>query len=132
MNISNKPRSRRLRKKLRTDEFHSRPYPIEGAIAKRVLDFTCSDGRILPALVCIWLPLEVNAHHWRCPWLIQTNDFEKADCCTGDDSMQALLLATHVISSHLTALEGKFDGRFSQYGQDHGFPALNQNTFGTS
>ncbi len=105
------------------------PNLTKHAIASRDFEFTFADGRVVDAHVWVWQPVELAPHNWHCPFLIQTVHFQKSSYAVGDDSIQALLLATHKISSHLTALENKFDGRFSQYGAHHGFPALTENTF---
>lgn len=127
-----KSRSRRMRKKLFVGEFQSFSNLTKHAIAHRDLEFTYTDGRIISTKISVWQPVELGPHNWRCSFLIQTIHFEKSSYADGDDSMQALLLATHKISSHLTALENKFDGRFSQYGAHHGFPALSEDTFPSS
>ncbi|MES2039588.1 MAG: hypothetical protein V4495_17295 [Pseudomonadota bacterium] len=121
-----------MRKKLFVGEFLLYPNLTKHAIARRDLEFTYTDGRIIFAKIWVWQAVELGPHNWRCPFLIQTTHFQKESYCSGDDGMQALLLATHSISSHLTALERKFDGRFSQYGSDHGFPSLTEDTFPSS
>ena len=118
-----------MRKKLFIGEFQSYENLTKYAIAYRDLEFTYTDGRIISAKIWVWHPVELGSHNWQCSFLIQTIHFQKSSYGGGDDSMQALLLATHLISSHLTALENKFNGRFSQYGSHHGFPALTEDTF---
>ncbi len=120
-----------MRKKLSIGEFMSFPKLTKHAMARRDFEFTFTDGRVVDAHVWVWQPVELRPHNWHCSFLIQTAHFQKSSYACGDDSMQALLLATHKISSHLTALENKFDGRFSQYGAHHGFPALTEDTFPT-
>ncbi|MFZ6873391.1 DUF6968 family protein [Undibacterium sp. Di27W] len=132
MSSLKKSRSRRMRKKLFVGEFLSYPDLAKHAIARRDFEFTFADGRVIDVQVWVWQPTELGPHNWRCSFLIQTAHFQKLSYGDGDDSMQALLLATHKISSHLSALENEFDGRFSQYGAHHGFPALTVDTFPSS
>lgn len=120
---SGKRRSRRLRKKFRLGEFQNREYPTDHAMATRALLFTFDDGRSEIINVHIWVPHEVAAGHWRCPFLIQGKSFEEASYSPGADSMQALILATHAISSHIDLLARKNDGVFTfDSSPDLGFP----------
>jgi hypothetical protein len=120
---STKCRSRRLRKKLHIGELEDRAFPIDLSIATRALLFTHDDGRTEKFFVYIWQPHKVGESHWRCPFLIQGDSFEKGGYSAGADSMQALILATHSISSHVGLLARIHDGIFTLVGGPTlGFP----------
>lgn len=123
MSRSRKCRSRRLRKKLRRGDFQDRAFPTDHAIAKRTLVCRFDDGRTEEIHVYIWAPHRVADHHWRCPFLVQGASLEKGSYCAGTDSMQALILATHSISSHIRVLARQNNGVFTLDGStDIGFP----------
>lgn len=118
-----KSRSRRLRKKLHVGEFQDLVYPIKGAIADRIIEFTCADGQIESTNIFLWSPIQFGPYHWRCPFLIRSRTFEKGAYSAGCDSMQALILALHSIPGHLTVLARKHEGSFSYFKSDDlGFP----------
>ncbi|MES2019171.1 MAG: hypothetical protein V4484_21970 [Pseudomonadota bacterium] len=120
---SSNRRSRRLRKKLHIGEFQNWAYLTDHAIATRSLVFTFDHGRTEEFHVYIWEPHRVAEQHWRCPYLIQGDSFEGGSYCPGADSMQALVLATHSISSYLAWLARSHNGVFTLDGStDLGFP----------
>jgi hypothetical protein len=120
---SGKGRNRRQRKKFRVGEFQDRAFPTDLAVATRALLFAFDDGRSEKIHVYVWVPHEVAAGHWRCPFLIQGESFEEGSYSAGADSMQALILATHSISSHIDFLARTNGGVFTCDGSsDLGFP----------
>jgi hypothetical protein len=72
-----KPRGRRLRKMLHVGEFQDLAYPIEEAIADRSIEFASADGQIESTNIFLWSPIQVGLQHWRCPFLIQSRNFEE-------------------------------------------------------
>jgi hypothetical protein len=101
------------------------PYqPLGHIVATRELDFERSSGEVELALVMVGEPVQPTSDGpWYCPYQIRTTSFEKSYAIAGEDSMQALILTLHVLSSVLISLERQHGGQFKQYGgRDLGFP----------
>src|SRR4051794_36070281 len=98
--------------------------PLGRIIATRVLDFERASGEIEQALVMVGEPVQTESDGpWYCPYQIRTPSFEKSFAIAGEDSMQALVLTLHVLSSVLASLEREHGGLFKQYGgSDLGLP----------
>jgi len=101
----------------------SRPLDLGTIIAERHLTFTWPDGSIEPVQVLIGTPVPDGEDSWLCPYLIQAASFNKLFRMVGVDSMQALILTTHVLGDELGALARKHGGTFQFFGDtDLGFP----------
>ena len=99
-------------------------HPLGKAIAARELDFVRTSGEVELALVMLGEPVQPEkGGPWLCPYEIRTPSFERTFAIAGEDSMQALILSLHVISSVLVSLEREHGGVFKQYGETSlGFP----------
>jgi hypothetical protein len=101
-----------------------RTIPIREVVATRDLEFIRKDGRKEPARVSIGLPIRVDSA-WCCPYLIKSESFERLRHAVGEDSMQALILCTQIISAELSTLAHGNGGTFTHFGQNKlNFPLL--------
>ncbi len=101
------------------------PYqPLGNVIATRELDFVHESGVVELAVVSVGEPVQSDeSGPWLCPYQVRTPSFERAFAIGGEDSMQALILSLHIISSELISLERQHGGVFKQHGApDLGFP----------
>lgn len=101
--------------------------PVLGKIiATRNLDFVRRSGLSEAATVSIGEPVLRDCEGtWRCPYQIRTKSFERTFAMAGEDSMQALILTLHIISTELHALAKQHGGAFTQFGEaDVGFPSV--------
>jgi hypothetical protein len=98
--------------------------PLGKIIATRELDFVRASGEVELALVMLGEPVQPEeGGPWLCPYQVRTPSFEKTFAIAGEDSMQALILSLHVISSVLDSMGRQHGGAFRQYGETSlGFP----------
>jgi hypothetical protein len=98
--------------------------PLGKVIAARELEFVRTSGEVESAWVTLGEPVQPEeGGPWHCPYQVRTPSFERTFAIAGEDSMQALILSLHVISSVLASLERQHGGVFKQYGETSlGFP----------
>ena len=101
-----------------------RTIPIGEVVATRDLEFIRKDGRKESVRVSIGLPICADSA-WYCPYLIKAESFERLRNAVGEDSMQALILCTQIISAELSALAHGNSGTFTHFGESNlNFPVL--------
>jgi len=100
--------------------------PVLGkVVAIRHLEFVGSTGVSEPAVVQVGEPVHPAGGPWWCPYQVKTQSFERTFAMAGEDSMQALILTVHVLSTELKALARQHHGVFKQHGEpDLGFPDM--------
>lgn len=98
--------------------------PLGKVVATRELDFVRPSGEVELALVMVGEPVQPDDNGpWYCPYQVRTPTFERSFAIAGEDSMQALILTLHILSSELLSLERQHAGVFKQYGETKlGFP----------
>ena len=98
--------------------------PLGRVVATRELDFVRTSGEVERALVMLGEPVQPEqGGPWLSPCEVRTPSFERTFAIAGEDSMQALVLCLHVISSVLASLEREHGGVFERYGEESlGFP----------
>ena len=105
----------------------SQSLQLGAIIASRDLTFTRPDGTVEPVIVSIGAPVPDGEDSWLCPYLIQATSFQKLFRMVGVDSMQALILTTHIIADELDALARKHGGTFHYFDDiDLAFPFPNR------
>ena len=104
--------------------FHMPYQPLGKVVASRQLDFVRQSGATEVAVVSLGEPVRPDeSGPWLCPYQVCAPSFERTFAIAGEDSMQALILALHVISSELISLQRQHGGEFKQYGEASlGFP----------
>jgi len=100
--------------------------PVLGrVVATRHLEFVSSSGASEAAVVQVGEPVHPTGGPWWCPYQVKAQSFERTFAMAGEDSMQALILTLHVLSTELEALARKHHGVFKQHGEAKlGFPDM--------
>ncbi len=89
---------------------------LDLVIASRDLTFTRLDGAVEAVTISIGAPVPDGEDAWACPYLVQSESFQKLFRMIGGDSMQALIHTVHIIADELDALSRKHAGTFEYLG----------------
>jgi len=100
--------------------------PIGTVIASRQYSIAYPNGKVESAMVCIGQPVEApEGGHWRCPYEIACKSFARTFYSAGEDSMQALILATHILATEIESLAKDHGVRFLLWEEDRlGLPHI--------
>jgi hypothetical protein len=101
--------------------------PLGNVIATRDYTVVKADGSTEFARVRLGAPIvrPGENEYWVCPYEIVSPSFSHRFYSAGDDSMQALVLATHILASELQSLARKHQAQFLLHGEgDLGLPDI--------